>query len=694
MIASEIHKAILEHNLIVFHSDYGKKSVAESWSQRLAKQIKQENQFKDFQNVNLITGENNIVDIDLDCPEAIAMASSFLTKTGMRFGKESTPEAHRLYKVIDLDKKHTRAFFSFTSGDKAMLVELRAHKHYTMCLGQHDNGQKIIWSECVTPTEITYDVLYKQLALLAVACVIAKKYAKEGLRNEYLKLIIASLWYHKISKEDCLSIITTVCNYKNDDVAERLARVEDIYKRNPTEQLQGLPTLQKEFNWTEDEIRDFKKLLFRVTGRHILPEFTNDFVNRIAYMMKQKKYYDLEDKEMYDGESIDVKYAKHFKNGKYTPLKFWKQHPDSKVCVDFTYKPDNKNRFVVVNKKLMINVYEKNEDLVPDKDADITLWTKLWQDLVPEEDYRNHMLDFFAYHIQEPGKKIRHALIFQSDEFQLGKGSTFDVIRDILGHQNTNKIDLQQAIDKGKGYLVNKQFVLIDEAKLSGSWSEKSLFVNTLKTIITEGSAGIRQLYKDYAEADTCTNYMINTNYRDAFPLPYNEVRYFVYFSSAKRDGEFLEAFHNARLYGNLNAGVLYSLLERNISKFKPLGVAPHTPFRDLMSKLADKPIKDFIKEKFEQGVDPLDRDLITVTELFDWLTRNSKVRVTRHRDVAEALNNIGGIKIENCNVPNVGKYVTIYVIRNQEKYKNMTTTELGKAYEPFATGILSSHTH
>ena len=177
-----------------------------------------------------------------------------------------------------------------------MLVELRAHKHYTMCLGQHDNGQKIIWSESTTPTEITYDVLYKQLALLAVACVIAKKYAKEGLRNEYLKLIIASLWYHKISKEDCLSIITTVCNYKNDDVAERLAMVEDIYKRNLTEQLQGLPTLQKEFNWTEDEIRDFKKLLFRVTGRHILPEFTNDFVNRIAYMMKQKKYYDLEDK--------------------------------------------------------------------------------------------------------------------------------------------------------------------------------------------------------------------------------------------------------------------------------------------------------------------------------------------------------------------------------------------------------------
>ena len=29
-------------------------------------------------------------------------------------------------------------------------------------------------------------------------------------------------------------------------------------------------------------------------------------------MMKQKKYYDLEDKEMYDAEAIDVKYAKFF----------------------------------------------------------------------------------------------------------------------------------------------------------------------------------------------------------------------------------------------------------------------------------------------------------------------------------------------------------------------------------------------
>ena len=41
----------------------------------------------------------------------------------MEFGKESTPRAHRLYKVIDLNKKHTRTPFAFEDPKKSM-VEL------------------------------------------------------------------------------------------------------------------------------------------------------------------------------------------------------------------------------------------------------------------------------------------------------------------------------------------------------------------------------------------------------------------------------------------------------------------------------------------------------------------------------------------------------------------------------------------
>tara|TARA_E500000075_G_scaffold134853_1_gene152974 strand:+ start:333 stop:2405 length:2073 start_codon:yes stop_codon:yes gene_type:complete len=688
MIDAEVKQSLLKNGLILFASDYGKKGVAESWTVRLSKQIKQLDQFKDFSNVNIATGGDSlIVDVDLDCPEALELADAFLNPTGMMFGRESTPRSHRLYKVIDLNKKHTRAYFDFKDKEKSMLVELRANKHYTMCGGQYDNGEKVVWDKCDMPVEITYDTLHKQLSKLAVACVVLRKAPTPGtkMRNEYWKLVIATLWYHKIKEEDCINIVEAVCNAHDDDTNERLARVKNIYAKDRTEQLQGLTTLAKQFNWSDDEVKDLKKLLFKITGRHLLPEFTNEFVNRIAYMMKQKKYYDLEDKEMYDAEAIDVKYSKHF-DGRYTPLKYWKQHKDSRVCVDFAYKPDNDKRFITVNKKLMINVYEKHE-LQPDPKADTDLFDALVEHVIPHDDYREHFLNWFAYPIQNPGKKIRHALLLQSDEYQLGKGSLFDIHRDLIGYHNTNKIDLKEALDKAKGYLINKQTVLIDEAKASGSWNEKNMFLNTLKTLITEGKAGVRQMYKDYTEQDTITNYWINTNYRDAFPLPYNEVRYFVYFSPAKRNEKMLDDFHEQRLYGDLTQGVLAKLMDRDLSKFKPLGIAPQTPYLMEMRKMADRPIADYIREEYNQGMHPFDRDLVSVTELFSWLGKNTKIRVTRQREIADAIKDLGGVLKKSCAVKGMGKYVNIWIIRDHDKYKNLTAEQVGAKYVPFYTG-------
>ena len=441
----------------------------------------------------------------------------------------------------------------------------------------------------------------------------------------------------------------------------------------------------KKYKWSDIELEDIKKALYSITGRSTLPSYTHEFVTRIAYMMKQKKYYDLEDKEMYDGESIDVKYAKFFMNDKYTPLKHWKLHPDSKVCVDFTYKPAAESRFVTVDKKLMINIYEKNS-LEPDSKVDTDIYWALVKHDIPHEDCRKHFLDWNAWIIQNKGKKIRHGIILQSDEFQLGKGSLYDVNRDILGRVNAKKIELEQALDKGKGYLVNSIMCLIDEAKSTGKWEEKQKLINTLKIIITEGSVGIRQLYKEYSESDTCTNYWINTNHRDAFALPPNEVRYWVYFSEAKRNEAMLTDYHNARFNHNLAAGVYAEMLDRDVSKFNPNGVAPHTIYRDMMTKLADKPVNDFVRDNFEQKVFPFDRDLVTTVELLDWLKKKPRVRVSRENDVATALKQIGGIKKRGCQVNGVGDNVTIWIINNHEIYKNLTASELGKRYIGFWT--------
>ena len=678
-------QSFLDNKCFIFHSDYGKKGVELTTAQRLKNQITNVNQLKDFQNVNLFTGYSNVADIDLDCPEVIELADDFLIPAGIEFGRKSTPRAHRLYKILDLDKKHTRTYLPFRdSNEDNTLIELRAHAHYTMCGGIYDNKEEVVYSKLGKLTELNYDQLHKSYAMLACAGVIKRKYPNKGLRNEYIKLIVATLFQYKISKDDCMKIVESAGKH-DEELRTRLKRVDNVYNKDSSEHIQGFPTLVKDFTWSEYEQADFKKILYAITGRHTLPAFTNDFVERIAYMMKQKKYYDLQDKEMYDGESIDIKYAKQFKNGKYTPLKFWKQHPDNKVCVDFTYKPAEPKRFVHVEKKLMINIYEPH-DLEPDPKADTDLFDALVEHVIPHDECRKHFLDFISYIVQNKGKKIRHGLIMQSDEFQLGKGSLYDVVRDILGRVNAKKIELDQALDKGKGYLVNSIIVLIDEAKSSGKWEEKQRLINTLKTILTEGSVGIRQLYKEYTEQDTCTNYWINTNHRDAFALPPNEVRYFVYFSEAKRNAALLKDYHDARYNHNLAGGVYAKLLDRPLKNFDPLGVAPHTIYRDMMTKLADRPVNDYTRDNFEQGVFPFDRSLVTTVELLDWLKKVPRVKVSRENDVANALKLVGGVRKRGCPVKHVGDNVNIWIIRDHDKYKDMTAKELGSKYVGFWT--------
>jgi len=690
----EILQGFLRNDCFIFHSEYGKKGVELTTAQRLKNQITNTAQLKNGQNFNIFTGVENVVDLDKDCSEVIELADDFLPPAGIVFGRESTPTSHALYKVLDLDKNKTRKHFVFRDSVKDnTLIEIRAHSHYTMCGGTYDCGEKVVHTKLDDLTEITYDQLQKQVSLLALASVMLRKSRLPEVdeHNLFFKEFAGVFNQYNLVEDEAVKIFSSVINHGNcynckEDFNTRIAQLRSVYKREKELKTVGLPTIAKKYNWSENEVEDIKKILYAITGRDALPDYSNTFVDRIAYMMKQKQYYDLEDKEMYEGESIDVKYAKFFKNGKYTPLKFWKQHRDSKVCVDFTYKPADKNRFVKVNKKLMINVYEPN-DIKPDPTADTDLFDALVKHIIPHDKERDHFLDWFAYPLQHPGVKVRHAIILQSDEFQLGKGSLFDIHRDLLGHHNTNKIDLEQAINREKGFLVDKQTVLIDEAKAKGSWGEKSQFINTLKTLITEGTSGVRALYQGYKEQETCTNYWINTNYKDAFPLPQNEVRYWVYFSDAKRNEKLLTEFHKERLEGNLVAGVMAKLLDRDLSKFNPLGVAPWTKFRDLMHDLADKPVNDYIKESFDQGVYPFDRELITTTETFSWLKEKSRaVRVTREREIADAFTNIGGVRKRNCPVKGVGKSVNIWILRNHDEYKNMSAAELGKIYVGFHT--------
>jgi hypothetical protein len=108
--------------------------------------------FRDFDfskptNLGLKTGKpsGGLVDVDLDCHEAVIAARRWLPTTDMRFGRDSRPSSHYLFESTS---ELRREVFKDpeSSGQSAVLLELRGDRHQTMVPpSTHPQGEKVRW---------------------------------------------------------------------------------------------------------------------------------------------------------------------------------------------------------------------------------------------------------------------------------------------------------------------------------------------------------------------------------------------------------------------------------------------------------------------------------------------------------------------------------------------------------------------
>ena len=135
--------------------------------------------FPDGCNVGLILGPRaaNIVDIDLDCPEALALADIYLPVSGAIFGRASKPRSHRLYVSVGAVFE---AFADPLSGGKNTLLELRAPgrdggAHQTLIPPSVADGEPRGWAgDKIEPAVFDAAKLRRRCAYLAIGCLIRR----------------------------------------------------------------------------------------------------------------------------------------------------------------------------------------------------------------------------------------------------------------------------------------------------------------------------------------------------------------------------------------------------------------------------------------------------------------------------------------------------------------------------------------
>lgn len=190
-------------------------------------------------NLGVLLGEpsGDLVDIDLDAAETVALADVFLPTTRSVFGRAGKPRSHRLYVCAIETAK-------FVDADGTMLVEIRSTGMQTVVPpSTHPSGEAIAWSEDGEPAHVDADELRHAVAYLASAATLARHWPGEGARHEAALAAAGFLARAGIGDEPVVRIVTAAARMAGDDEARRREALDTVAAIRGGEPVTGGPRL-------------------------------------------------------------------------------------------------------------------------------------------------------------------------------------------------------------------------------------------------------------------------------------------------------------------------------------------------------------------------------------------------------------------------------------------------------------------
>ena len=191
--------------------------------------------------VGIILGEpsRNLVDVDLDCPEARAAADPVLPATACVFGRPSTPRAHRIYRA---DRAPGTVRFKDIDPSKTTMLELRSTGAQTVFPRAFhvESGEYVRFDagEAAIPASILAQDLDRVVHLLAATTLLARHWPRTpGSRHDLALALAGFLLRGGLSEaETCLMVDTAARVAGDEQRADRVAAVVSTATRLKTGQ--------------------------------------------------------------------------------------------------------------------------------------------------------------------------------------------------------------------------------------------------------------------------------------------------------------------------------------------------------------------------------------------------------------------------------------------------------------------------
>jgi len=251
--------------------------------------------------------------------------------------------------------------------------------------------------------------------------------------------------------------------------------------------------------------------------------------------------------------------------------------------------------------------------------------------LIPA-DGRDHVLDVLAFHLQNPGAKIAHAILLRGIQGS-GKTSLADVVRDMVGPANYRAVTGDALSARWTADLAEVQALFIDEVRQPNDWEG----YNRLKTVLTEDRISIEQKHLAVRTGTAPRLVLVASNLIAPLPLEPGDRRFFVPdFARSKIDAGNLRQNWVTQV-----SAFKHALLTRDVSRFLPNAPPPMTRDKQIIIEQTRPCLEAAIVDAMLEREGPFAKDLVTVRQIRLWHSEP-----VTDRAVGLALSVAGAVKL------------------------------------------------
>jgi hypothetical protein len=294
------------------------------------------------------------------------------------------------------------------------------------------------------------------------------------------------------------------------------------------------------------------------------------------------------------------------------------------------------------------NMY-RTPDIEP-IEGDIIWWNEHLEYLLPEQEYRDHLLNWMGWLLQNPTKKPKHALILQGEVNGTGKSFISDVLRRILHPANVSVVSQTALAGRFNSWALGK-LIIIEELRAS----DRAAVKEALHDIITQEVIAIEKKGVDQVNVESCFGIFALTNDFAALQLDNTDRRYLVLRTDRtqaeadekKANGYFEKLFPKLKDTTAM-AAVLYSLMNRDLKGYNAQSSAPMTTAKADMKEASRSDLEQYLID----NIDQFPKLLRIKEDITDNLSRELNRGPRVQSIVRSFLKSRGAIDLNQCPMP------------------------------------------